>query len=113
MQENKEHTNSELLPSILRFSRSNPWASFVAGVAIIIFTLNVSGLSFGTLAEKYFGLEEKKLDQTYQLQQLTIKMIQEDLIDKIDTVMKRIENHEGRITNLENRVQTIETENKK
>lgn len=105
--------SNELLPAILKFSKSNPWASFVAGLALIIFTLNISGLSIGTLTEKYFGLEEKKLDQTYQLQMEMNRMIKEDMLAKIDAVMKRLENHEGRITNLESRVQSIETENKK
>ena len=75
----------------------------------------MSWLSIWTITDKWFWLEEKKIDQTYDLQVQTFDFLKfdvmsklDDIYERLDTVEKDTEKNTDSIENLEDRVKFLE-----
>ena len=112
--ENKPQDNNgtDLVSAALKFAQRSSLGRVAMFFVVILLAMQVAGLSLGTLTEKWFGLKQTEIEQTYELQKLTFEFIQKDVMAKLENIEKTLENHEGRITALENKVGNIETENK-
>ena len=111
----KKQNSWGLLEAAMEFAKSSPLGALVWGIVIIILALQMSGLSIGTITDKWFGLEEKKLDQSYELQVKTFDFLQWDVMAKLDEIYKRLDNVEqdvrdnkDDIRNVEERIKILE-----
>lgn len=118
MEDNKEekkesNTNGlDLISAGLKFAQRSSLGRVAMFFVVILLAMQVAGLSLGTLTEKWFGLEEKKIDQAYDLQLKTFDIIETKVMPKLDDIYKRLDNVDERINLLESRVTGIELENK-
>lgn len=115
--EKKTQNNWGLLEASMEFAKTNPFGALIGWIVIIILALQVSGLSIGTITDKWFWLEEKKIDQSYELQVKTLDFLQTEVMWKLDEIYKRLDTVEEDVAeskldikDLENRVQKIENE---
>ena len=111
--------NSALIPSLAEMAKTHPILAVVSWISILIVVLQLSWLSAGTIADKWFWLEEKKIDQSYELQIKTLDFLQTDVMWKLDDIYIRMDNVEDDtkenrqdINDLESRVKNLEIEHK-
>ncbi len=113
----EKKNNWWLLEAAMEFAKQSPLWAFVWWIVIIIMALQISWLSIWTVTDKWFWLEEKKIDQSYELQLKTFEFLQWDVMSKLDDIYKRMDNVEADtkqnkedINRLEDRIERIENE---
>lgn len=111
----EKKNNGWILEASLEFARHSHFWTFVWWIVIIVLVLQMSWLSIWTITDKWFGLEEKKLDQTYELQVQTFQFLQvdvmtklDDIYERLDTVEKDTQKNKESIELLEKRVKILE-----
>lgn len=102
-----------LLETSLEFAKQSSFGTLVWWIVIIILVLQMSGLSIGTITDKWFGLEEKKMDQSYELQLKTFDFLQVDVMERLDDIYSRLNSVEDDVSDLKKRVLQIEIDHNK
>lgn len=101
------NNSSDILWLASSLTSSNLWKVFI-GIALLFLANQTFGDPIGKYMDNQFALETTEQNNTYELQKTTLEFIQNDVMDKLDVIYERLDNVEGDIDDLQNRVGTNE-----
>lgn len=95
---------------------ANKWTAGV-GFAGLIVLIAVIGVTIFLIWDKITSwisssndVEKLRIEKTYELQLKSVDLLESKVMPKLDDILKRLENVEGRTTALETRVNKIESD---
>lgn len=109
-EETKHESNpgNDLLSATLQYARKTTLGNIIGGLVIIILALQVSGLSIGTITDKFFGLQTQQVTNDYNLQLKTIDLIEIKVIWRLDSIDRRLDAMEKRADNTDSKIIQLE-----
>jgi len=110
-----QQSNNDIMSLIWKYARTTTLGNIIAGFAIVILVLQLSGLSIGSLVDKRFWLKSVEQEQAYTLQIKMIDIMEAKILPKIDNIQVDINamkvdiaSLKSTTSNLDNRVLSLE-----
>lgn len=89
--------------------------SILSGIVIVIVIMTVTWTPVSSITDRRFGLKELEVKNTYDLQVKTMEFLENDVMDRLDDIYKRLDSVEemdklqnSRIDQLDERITELE-----
>lgn len=111
----KGGTVENIIAFLKIFSTQGLLQSVLSGIVIVIVIMTVTWTPISSITDRRFGLKELQVQNTYDLQVKTMEFLENDVMNRLDDIYKRLNSVEemdklqnSRIDSLDQRITELE-----